>query len=270
MLKKSLWLVKKNWGGAILIVFSISIFQVLFYALGASEVVGNKELLWSWLKQNYGKVGILFGAWFLIDTYISMGYLGILFETMFPGKSPGKTFLGNANKMWRKAILGQAIILGVMGGGAALGILAAILSPVLPKIIVKLVAPIIILFTIGWFVGMFWFGVKIVLWQPLMFKNNSNSWDAIKCSYTATKNLFWKTFLICSLPVGIASALAKANAFLAIQVTGELLKFFLLPVIMPAVILIYCSVMVFEKTKQPTVLMPDASPASNSPEQIAP
>jgi len=220
----------KSWKIWLILFFFAFIDQIILQVLGVSQIT-------QWAVTNW----IKFGIWFLISTVIStytgMGYWHYLIE-LHGGATPTiATFIAGANKTFLKAFAGMVIATSLLLPSTLASTAAAIMAPVLSRYLPK-VAVTAITFS-GLAIGIILFGVavwlaiKIALWIPSMLYNNTGPLEGMKNSFRLTTNNLLRIFVLLSLPLGIASGLARVNAVTEIQLLGEILKFFVLPVVIP-------------------------------------
>lgn len=209
--------------------------QIIIQALGVGQIA-------QWTFKDWVQGGIWFSISTAIGTYVGMGYWVYMLDMRKGGAPTFGIFIGGANRFFIRGLGGILISSCILFPAAAVPIGTAIAIPMLsaslPKAAIIAISAGGVLLGVFLFIAGFWFSLKISLWTPIMFTDQVGPIEAMKRSYAQTKDNLLTVFLWICLPMAVVNILAKVTVAVPVQLAGEILKFFIVPVFLPAVVLL--------------------------------
>lgn len=212
--------------------FLYALFLALLYAAGrflgpdmeSFRKISDRASLELFLSANAGRLLAYAALSFFAGAYAGMGYWGCIMGQVQPG---WKDFFSRANRMFFRSLPGYAAegampLLMISGA-----ILAALLMPRLPWI--SLVFP-------AFFAFFVWLSFRIIFWEPLMYRVNSNGVEALRTSFYASRGYFAPVFWAVLFPVFLLNMIGGRVSASFLRYSFLLLNSVLVPVAVPVIV----------------------------------
>lgn len=233
---------------------------------GLKTQAATTALALAWLKLNFWKLAVAGPLFFAADICVRAGYIGGLVHNMRNNSSDGfEVCFSKGAGAAASAIAGQLLLWAVFAAPlviiglacAALGLTGSKAAGIMGMLALGLCFAV-------WAVFVLWAGVRAALWLPLMLDGGAGSVEAIRGSFRITGGNFWRVLLVLYLPVVAAAVLANVKLIPGLGLSGDLLRSYVLPVVMPAVSVLLMKEILDEEARAA------AAPATATAAQPAP
>jgi hypothetical protein len=241
-------------------VWALALKAIMSYTvLGLVSQSDGKAVLSLLFSAELPKLLALVAAVFVADTFVRIGYWGSLLSGMNGSDGGLRACYGTAGRMLPGGLAGQLLAAAIAYGPAVVFGAGLVLAK-------KYGYGGLLIFSIGAFaaalVFMFWAGVRLAFWVPVLLSRGTGGLAAVKGSFDLTTADFWRIFTITVLPYAVAGALHNLGTIHSLRLGGELLGSYVLPLVLPAAVLLLFA----EISGRGPASAPAAVPAEVSPQ----